>query len=74
MRINLVSNRSHPLVSALLGELLGKSGHLVRRLRDGFRDGDQLSLAATVLLGRKGNLTQLKRGNVLPGPVVTVLP
>ena len=48
-----VAHRPHPLVRALLGQLLGQPRHLVRRLCDGFSNGDQLSLAAAVLLSRE---------------------
>ena len=44
---------AHPLVGALLGELLGKPRHLVGGLRDGLGNGDQLPLATTVLLSGK---------------------
>ena len=47
---HFATNRSHALVRALLGQLLGQPGHLVRGLRNRLGDGDQLSLAATVLL------------------------
>ena len=38
--------RAHALVSALLGELLGDSGDVIRGLRDGLGAGDQILLAA----------------------------
>ena len=58
----LLTYSSHSLVSALHGQLFSQPGHLIRGLSNGLRYGDQLFLAAAVLL-REKNKCKLRKSD-----------